>query len=148
MKIAAGFDHAGYPARADVFAAIRESGGEAVDMGTASGESCDYPDYALKVARAVASGECDFGVIVCGTGIGVSITANKVRGIRAAVAVTEFMARAAREHNDANVLCMGERTTDHEEMRRIVGAFLSTAFAGGRHARRVGKMMDVEDAGC
>lgn len=145
MRIAIGSDHAGFVAKQAVAAELTARGHEIIDFGVeSSGHKADYPDVALSVARSVAGGDAQRGILVCGTGIGMSITANKVRGIRAALCHDEFTARMAREHNDANILTMGERTTAIAAMIRIVGEFMATDFAGGRHAGRVKKMMDAE----
>lgn len=145
MRIAIGSDHAGFAAKQAVAAELVAMGHEIVDFGVeSSGHRADYPDIALLVARSVAGGDAERGILVCGTGIGMSITANKVRGIRAALCHDEFTARMAREHNDANILAMGERTTAIPAMLRMVEAFMSTEFAGDRHAARVKKMMDAE----
>jgi ribose 5-phosphate isomerase B len=114
------------------------------EVGPRPGEKADYPDQARVVAETVAAGSARFGILVCGTGIGVSISANKVRGIRAALCTTEFEARMARAHNDANVLCLGERVIGSGVCEGIVRAFLTTAFEGGRHAVRVAKIGDLE----
>ena len=110
---------------------------EYVDFGTNETASCDYPDFALKVAEAVASGKCEKGILICGTGIGMSIAANKVKGIRCAHCTDTFSAKACREHNDANVLCLGERVTGPGVALGMVDLFLSTPFEGGRHQRRI-----------
>lgn len=123
---------------------LKENGHEVRDMGAYSCESVDYPDIAVAVSECVARGEADRGILVCGTGIGMSITANKVRGIRAALCHDEFTARAAREHNDANVLTVGARTTAVYAILRIAEVFLDTQFAGGRHAARVQKIAESE----
>ena len=109
----------------------------AIDVGTHDTESTDYPIYALRVARLVASGEADLGVLICGTGIGMSIAASRVAGIRAALCTSEYMARMARAHNDANVLCLGGRVVGPGQALAILQAFLETGFQGGRHARRL-----------
>ncbi|OPZ63588.1 MAG: putative sugar phosphate isomerase YwlF [Firmicutes bacterium ADurb.Bin506] len=146
MRIAIGSDHAGFAAKQAVAAKVAAMGHEIIDFGVESSEQrVDYPDIALKVARFVAGGNADRGILVCGTGIGMSITANKVRGIRAALCHDEFTARMAREHNDANILAMGERTTAIPAMLRIVDTFMHTDFGGERHAARVKKMMDAEE---
>jgi len=142
--IAVGSDHAGYDAKQEVTRMLREHGHEVRDLGAHSRESVDYPDIAVAVSECVARGEADRGILVCGTGIGMSITANKVRGIRAALCHDEFTAHAAREHNDANVLAVGARTTAVHAILRIVDMFLTTEFAGGRHAARVQKIADAE----
>ena len=143
-KIVAGSDHAGLALRAEAVRIAREHGFEVDDLGPFSGESVDYPDYARLVADAVASGAARFGILVCGTGIGMSIAANKVKGVRAAHATTEFEARMARAHNDANVLCIGERVVGLGLGAAVVAAFLEAPFEAGRHARRVEKIGDLE----
>jgi len=143
-KMIAGSDHAGLALRAEAVKAARAAGLEVEDLGPFSGESVDYPDYAKAVADAVAAGRAKLGLLVCGTGIGMSIAANKVKGIRAAHCTTEFEARMARAHNDANVLCLGERVLGLGLGAAIVKVFLETQFEGGRHARRVEKMKDLE----
>ena len=143
-RVIAGSDHAGLVLRAEVVRVAREKGFEVEDLGPFSGDSVDYPDYARKVAEAVAAGRARFGVLVCGTGIGMSIAANKVKGVRAAHCGNELEARMARAHNDANVLCIGERVVGLGLGGAIVKAFLETAFEGGRHARRVEKMKAME----
>lgn len=140
MKIALGADHGGYLLKDSVAQYLRDNGCEVVDFGTNSADSVDYPDYAKKVGAAVAGGECDLGVLVCTTGIGISISANKVAGIRAALCHNEDCAKFARLHNNANVLCMGQKYVGKELAERIVRIFLDTAFEGGRHQRRVSKM--------
>lgn len=150
MRIAVGSDHAGYDAKQDVLRTLKEQGHEVRDMGAYSRESVDYPDIAVAVSESVARGEADRGILVCGTGIGMSITANKVRSIRAALCHDEFTARAAREHNDANVLAVGARTISVHAILRIVDIFLTAQFAGGRHAARVQKIAECESkyGGC
>jgi ribose 5-phosphate isomerase B len=143
-KIVAGSDHAGLGLRAEAVKAARAAGYEVEDLGPFSGESVDYPDYARSVAEGVAGGRARFGLLVCGTGIGMSIAANKVKGVRAAHCTNEFEARMARAHNDANVLCLGERVVGLGLGGNIVKVFLETQFEGGRHARRVEKMMEME----
>lgn len=144
-RIAIGADHAGRSLKEEIVAFLRETGYPVEDMGTHGDESVDYPDYALKVARAVATGAADLGILICGTGIGMSIAANKVRGIRAAVATDCYMARMAREHNDANILCLGGRVVGPGLALEIVRTFLQSRFAGGRHARRVEKIRAAEE---
>lgn len=143
-KMIAGSDHAGLALRGEAVKAARAAGYEVEDLGPFSGESVDYPDYAKSVAQAVSSGRAKLGILVCGTGIGMSIAANKVKGIRAAHCTSEFEARMARAHNDANVLCLGERVVGLGLGGAIVKAFLETPFEGGRHQRRVDKMKDLE----
>ena len=143
-KVIFGSDHAGLHLRAEAVKAARESGHEIEDLGPAGTDSVDYPDYAAKVAHAVAEGRARFGVLVCGTGIGMCISANKVHGIRAASCGSEFEARMARAHNDANVLCLGERVVGAGLGASIVKAFLEAKFEGGRHERRVQKIAALE----
>jgi len=144
MKIAVASDHRGFLLKEKVKACVEAWGHEAVDFGAFGQESSDYPDYGIPAARSVASGECDRGVVVCGTGIGMCIAANKVRGIRAALCHNEESARMSRQHNDANVLCLGANDLTGNAMERIVRVWLTEQFEGGRHARRVGKIMEVE----
>ncbi len=144
MKVIIASDHAGLELRQELVALLKERGVACDDVGPTSRESVDYPDFAKQVSRAVGAGQYTFGVLVCGTGIGMSIVANKYRGIRAALCTTEFEARMAREHNDANVLCVGQRVVGLGVARAILEAFLSTPFAGGRHAQRVQKIREAE----
>ncbi len=146
MKIAFGADHAGVSLKDDLVALVRAAQHEAVDLGPAGTASVDYPDYAAKVTAAVLAGEANLGVLVCGTGIGMSIAANKAKGIRAALCRSEFEARMARAHNDANVLCLGQRVTGAGLAQEILKVFLTTPFEGGRHAQRVDKLAAL-DAG-
>ena len=143
-RIVVGSDHAGVALRAVAARVAAEAGFEVDEVGPGEGERADYPEEARRVAERVAGGEARFGILVCGTGIGMSISANKVRGIRAALCSTEFEARMARAHNDANVLCMGERVIGTGVCEGIVRAFLSTAPEGGRHSLRVKMIMDLE----
>ncbi len=147
MKIAIASDHAGLSLKRELVEALKARGHECRDFGAHSGESVDYPDFASEVARAVRGGDVDRGVLVCGTGIGMSIVANKHRGVRAALCTTEFEARMARAHNDANVLCLGERVVGIGLGRAILEAFLDQAFEGGRHEKRVKKIQDAEAEG-
>lgn len=144
MKIAIGADHAGFEEKENIKTTLDEIGIEYTDMGTMSADSVDYPDYARKVAEAVASGEVDKGLLMCGSGTGMAISANKVKGVRAAVAWNEDIARLARQHNNANVLALPARFASKEEMANIVKAFFSTDFEGGRHAPRVDKISQIE----
>ena len=144
MKIALASDHAGYAQKERLKSVLDELGLDVEDLGAASEESVDYPDYARKVAELVAKGEAEQGVLVCGSGTGMAITANKVPGVRAAVAWSEETARLARQHNDANVLAIGARTTPPDEIPSIVRAWFTTTFDGGRHAERVEKIKQVE----
>ncbi|MDP8255384.1 MAG: ribose 5-phosphate isomerase B [Candidatus Alcyoniella australis] len=144
MKIAVAVDHGGYGLKKQVLQWLSAAGHEALDLGTDSPESVDYPDFAVRLAQVVANGECEHGILVCGTGIGMSITANRVAGVRAALCTDPYMARMSRAHNDANVLCMGERVVGPGLARAIVEAFLEQPFEGGRHARRVEKIMALD----
>jgi len=149
MKVGIGSDHRGLQQRIWAAGAIRTVGAEPVDFGTHSTESVDYPDIAVEVARAVASGEIQRGVLICGTGIGVSIAANKVAGVRAAVCHDLNTAEMSRRHNDANVLCLPGDALDQQQLETIVRLWLETAFEGGRHARRVEKLRDLDaKSGC
>jgi ribose 5-phosphate isomerase B len=147
MRVAIGSDHAGLELKAAVREVCEGRGHEVDDIGTADDASVDYPDFASEVARRVRGGGATFGVLVCGTGIGMSIAANKFRGIRAALCTSEFEARMARAHNDANVLCLGERVVGVGLGAAIAEAFFETGFEGGRHERRVRKIADAEDEG-
>ena len=139
--IALGSDHGGFKLKGAVMKHLEELGLEYKDYGTYSEESCDYPDFAQAVSRAVLSGECEKGILICGTGIGISIAANRFKGIRAANCTNEFMAKATREHNDANILAMGERVVGEGLALLIVDTFLNTPFSEGeRHKRRIEKI--------
>lgn len=144
MKVAIGCDHAGLELKLRVIAALERQEIEFEDVGTFNNDSVDYPDFASEVARRVRDGRVRFGVLVCGTGIGMSIVANKYRGVRAALCTTEFEARSARGHNDANVLCLGERVVGVGLGVAIAQAFVDTPFDAGRHERRVKKIADAE----
>lgn len=144
MRLALGADHGGLGLKDHLVARLREAGHDVVDVGTNSSDSVDYPDFAGLVARKVADGEVERGILVCGTGIGMCISANKVAGIRAAVVSDTFSARMAMAHNNAKVLCLGERVTGMSLADACVDAWLDTAFEGGRHERRVGKIMALE----
>jgi ribose 5-phosphate isomerase B len=144
MKVALGADHAGYEEKERLKPVLNELGIEFEDFGAVSTDSVDYPDFAAKVARKVADGEFDQGLLVCGSGTGMAIAANKVHGVRAAVAWNEETARLAREHNDANVLAVGARTTPENEIPKIVRAWFETKFAGGRHQQRIEKISELE----
>lgn len=143
-KIAIGSDHAGYDMKEAIKAQLQADGYDVIDMGTHDKNSCDYPDFAAAVARAVAQGQAQAGIIVCSTGIGVSMTANKVHGIRAALVHHAYEAEMTRRHNDANVLCLGANITGPAIALNAVKTFLATDFEGGRHQRRVDKMMAIE----
>lgn len=140
MRIAVGADHGGFQAKQAVIEHLSSQGLEVADFGTFSAESCDYPDIAQPVAQAVVRGEVDLGILICGTGIGMSIAANKVQGIRAALCSDTFSARMAREHNDSNILCLGARVLGLGLMLDIVDAYLRGSFVGGRHKTRVEKI--------
>jgi ribose 5-phosphate isomerase B len=144
MKIALGADHAGFELKETVKRLLAAQGIQVDDRGAYSAESVDYPDFARAVGAQVARGQADFGILVCGTGIGMSMSANKVPGIRAAKADTEYEAEMARAHNDANVLCLGSRVTDAATAEKLVRKFLETRFEAGRHQRRVDKIMAIE----
>lgn len=145
MKIAMGSDHGGFDLKEQIKAWLQENGHEVVDFGCHSKESCDYPDFGAAAARAVASGQCERGIVICTTGIGISISANKVKGIRCALCSDPWSAEMTRRHNDANMLAMGAGVVGPLLAQRIVEAFLSFAFEGGRHQRRVDKIMAVEN---
>ncbi len=144
MKIAIGADHAGFLLKERLRERLLAAGHEVTDHGTQRAESTDYPDYAEKVARDVAAGRADKGILVCSTGVGMCIAANKVRGVRAALGVNAEQVALTRAHNDANVLTLGARMTGEKTAGELVEVFLGTAFDGGRHARRVEKIMNLE----
>jgi ribose 5-phosphate isomerase B len=143
-RLAVGSDHAGFQLKQALLTHLRARGHQVTDLGVSAPERCDYPDYAARVAAAVAAGDADLGVLCCGTGIGMAMAANKVDGIRAAVVSDTFSAHATREHNDANVLCVGERVVGVGLAIDIVDAFVDTEFEGGRHAARVAKIMNLQ----
>ncbi|HEX2327768.1 MAG TPA: ribose 5-phosphate isomerase B [Candidatus Angelobacter sp.] len=144
MKIALGADHAGYELKNQIKAYLAAKGMDTVDLGTNSGESVDYPDYAQAVAERVSQEQADLGILVCGSGIGMAISANKISGIRAANVSSEYEAQMCREHNNANVLALGARILSAEQAKAIVDKWLATGFAGGRHERRVEKIAALE----
>ena len=144
MKIAMGSDHRGVGLKAELAAYLRDKGIQVVDKGPETAESCDYPDYAALVCKSVTSGEADLGIVICGSGVGVSMAANKCRGIRAALAYSKQVAELARRHNDANVLALGADFVTFDEARDRVDAWLGAEFEGGRHQRRVDKMSALE----
>lgn len=144
MKIALAADHAGFVLKEHLRKKLVQDGHEVVDFGTNSDESCDYPDFAQSVAREVAQGRSDRGILCCGTGIGMAIAANKVSGVRAAPAQFEEEVKLTREHNDANILTLGARFTAAERAAHMVDIFLETEFLGGKHARRVAKIAKME----
>src|SRR4029077_3161396 len=145
MKIAIGADHAGFELKNQLREALRQTGHEVCDFGTNSAESTDYPDYAERVAQAVASGAAERGVLVCGSGVGMSIAANKVRGIRAVLGVSPEEVRLTRAHNNANILTLGARFTNSAADRELLRVFLEVQFEGGRHQRRVDKISQMEN---
>ena len=141
--IAIGSDHAGFEYKEALKEHLKNEGYLVEDEGCFSTESCDYPIFAKKVANEVASGKAEYGVLICGTGIGMSMCANKIKGIRAAVVGDEFSAAATREHNDANIICMGARVIDLEKATKFLDIFLSTSFSNGEnHVRRIGLLED------
>lgn len=145
MKVILSADHAGVTIRNEVKSVLEEMGIEYVDTGCQGTESVDYPDYALPAAKRVANGEFDRAILICGTGIGMSIAANKVKGIRCALAHDVYSAKLTRQHNDSNVLALGERVIGPGLAREIVKTWLETEFEGGRHANRIGKIADYEN---
>jgi ribose 5-phosphate isomerase B len=144
MKIAVGWDHRGRCFRDKVAGILAEMGHEFIDMGAQTDESSDYPDFAIQVSEAVSNGDADRGVLMCGTGIGMSMAANKVAGVRAGVVHDMDTARLSRQHNDANVLCVGEGLMEGDAFQPILDTWLTTEFEGGRHGRRVEKIMAYE----
>ena len=144
MKVAVGSDHRGYPLKDRIARKLREAGYEVEDLGSEGTDSVDYPDYAIPVAEMVAAGKADRGILVCGSGIGMSIAANKVNGVRAALCRTVEDARMTRRHNDSNVLTLSEKSMDDPEIEELVRVWLETAFEGDRHARRVEKITEYE----
>jgi ribose 5-phosphate isomerase B len=144
MKIAIAADHAGFALKEKLRQRLAGEGHQVMDFGTNSTESCDYPDFAQPVGREVAGGRFDRGILVCSTGIGMAMAANKVVGVRAAPAISEDEVKMTREHNDANVLTIGAKYLDEETAAGLVRLFLDTEFAGGRHARRVAKIAQLE----
>jgi ribose 5-phosphate isomerase B len=145
MRIALGSDHGGFTLKEEIKSYLEKKGIEFKDFGTNNTDSCDYPDIALPAAKAVASGEFDRGILICGTGIGIGIAANKVQGIRAALCHDTFSARASRQHNNANILTMGERVIGRGLALEIVDVWINTEFSGGRHQRRVDKISQIEN---
>ena len=146
MKIAIGADHAGFEYKPQVVELIKELGHEVIDFGTNSLDSTNYPSYAFLVGTAVSNHEADFGILICGTGIGMSIAANKVKGIRAAAIQNKIAAKATREHNDANILCVGSRTNPLKEVLEFVRIFLDTPYSDGeRHSKRVHMISEYEE---
>lgn len=144
MKIAIGADHAGFEVKESIKKQLEEMNMQVVDLGTNSSESVDYPDFGAKVGRFVADGAADEGIVVCGSGIGIAIAANKIKGVRAAQAWNEETARLARQHNNANVLSIGARVLPENEIPKIVNAWFDAKFEGGRHEKRVEKISELE----
>ena len=145
MKIALASDHGGYALKCDIKALLEKLGHQVEDFGCHSTESCDYPDFGEAAARAVAAGTCDRGIVICTTGIGISIAANKVKGIRACCCSDSFSCEYTRRHNDANALCMGGRVVGAGLACQLVDIFLNTEFEGGRHQRRIDKLTALEN---
>ncbi len=145
MKVAVGADHRGFTLKEHLKRALLAKGVEVIDKGTQSTESSDYPDYALSVGEAVSAGQADWGLLVCATGIGISMAANKVPGIRAALVHTPEDAELSRRHNDANILCLGGMSTSPSQADEILDHWLNSTFEGGRHARRIQKVTDYEN---
>ncbi|OGU61030.1 MAG: ribose 5-phosphate isomerase B [Ignavibacteria bacterium RBG_13_36_8] len=143
--MAIGSDHTGFKLKAEISKFLKERKYLVTDVGTFTEESCDYPDIAYTVAKKVAANEVDFGVLIDATGIPSAITANKVKGIRAATCYNEFSAQSAREHNNANVLVVGAKSLDEESIKTIIDVFLKTEFGGGRHQRRLDKITEIEE---
>ena len=144
MKVALGNDHGGYTLKSKIVELLEAEGIEYKDFGTESTDSVDYPDYAKQVARGVGEGEYDRGILICGTGIGMSIAANKIKGVRAALCHDVFSAKATRQHNNSNVLTLGERVIGDELALEIVKTWLGVEFEGGRHQRRIDKINELE----
>ena len=145
MRIGIGNDHSALELKAEIIEYLKEKGHEIVDYGTNSNESCDYPFYGEKVGKAVVAKEVDRGILICGTGLGISLAANKVKGIRAVVCSEPYTAKMSREHNDCNVLALGARVVGAELAKMIVDVWLNTEFEGGRHQRRVDLIMNIEN---
>ena len=146
MKIALGADHAGFEYKDRIAELLRKSGHEVIDFGTHSAAPVDYPQFGYAVGEAVASGQAERGIVVCGSSLGISIAANKVPGIRCAVVFEPLMTELSRRHNDANVLALSERLTGWEMIERLVDVFLTTPFEGGRHAHRVAQLFEFDDS--
>lgn len=145
MKIAIGCDHGGIVLKDAITEMLKKRGIEYIDYGTYNNDSVDYPDYAFKVADSVAKGETDKGILMCGTGIGISIAANKVKGIRCAVCHNEFTAQACAEHNNANIISLGGRILSEAEAVKLVEIWLDTPFGGERHIKRIDKITEIEN---
>ena len=147
MKISIACDHRGYEAKELIKSILQRNGHEVVDFGTNESKICDYPDFCIPAAQAVSSQQADRGILICGSGIGMSITANKIKGIRAALCHDEITAQMSRKHNNANMLCLPAMLINDPLITRIVETWLATDFEGGRHDRRVQKMMEAENLG-
>lgn len=145
MKLALGSDHGGYQLKEEIKSLLEEKGVDFEDFGTDSTDSVDYPDFASKVGQAVAEGDCDRGILICGTGIGMSMAANKIKGIRAALCHDVYSAKMTKRHNNANVLTMGARVIGVDLAKEIVAAWLGEEFDGGRHKRRIDKISRLEE---
>ena len=145
MKLAIASDHGGFSLKTGILQLLQSKNIEVIDLGTDSEDSVDYPDFATDVARKVSTGEVDAGILVCGTGIGMAIAANKFRGVRAAVVTDEFTARMSREHNNANVIAVGGRVLDETKANAVVNAWLEARYEGGRHDRRLNKIVELEN---
>lgn len=148
MKIVIASDHAGFILKKEIIRFLKKDNHQVEDLGCESEDSCDYPDYAAAAAGSVSEGKADRGILVCGTGIGMAVTANKFKGVRASSIFTPPLAKASREHNDLNVLCLGGRVLTGPEAREIAKIFLETPFKGGRHEKRVGKIKKIEEKNC
>ncbi len=145
IKVAVGCDHGGFVLKDAVISTLTELGAQVVDMGCYDTQSVDYPEYGYKVAKAVADKQCQLGVVMCGTGIGISIAANKVKGVRAGLATNPFMGEMTRRHNDANVLALGGRVVSCDEAKEIVKAWYTASYEGGRHQKRLDMIKEIED---
>lgn len=145
MKIAIGNDHAAVEMKNHIVKYLEAKGYEMVNFGTDTNESCDYPLYGKKVADAIKNGECELGILICGTGIGISLAANKVKGIRAAVCSESYSARLTRQHNNANIIAFGARVVDEKTAENIVDEFLNAEYEGGRHQKRVDMITAIEN---
>ncbi len=145
MKIAIGNDHAAVELKQEMMVYLQEKGHEVIDLGVNSHESCNYPEYGAAVGRAVVAGEAECGVLICGTGVGISIAANKVKGVRAAVCSEPVTARLVKEHNNANVIAFGARIVGNEMAKAILDAYLGAEFLGGRHQTRVDLIHEIEE---
>ena len=146
MKVAIGSDHRGFQVKRKVAELVQQLGHEVLDLGVANEEAVDYPDYALQVATSVSGGQVDRGILICGTGIGMSMAANKVRGVRAALCHDDVTAEMSRRHNDANIMCLSADLLGERLIDRMIEIWLNTQFEGGRHARRVEKIKGIEDS--